>query len=119
MLPTVNTTMMSLLIPFSNFRQASGLKSKIRGGSMARCVRILGHWYHTKSGRSLPDFVSSARAAPERSRFPHREAINRKAYQWLESGISPRSALACTGDYPRIAEISAPTPTIWIIQFMV
>ncbi len=36
---------------------------------------------HTESGRSLPDSVSSARAAPERSRFPHREAINRKAYQ--------------------------------------
>ncbi len=42
----------------------------------------------TKSGRSLPDFVSSARAAPERSRFPHREAINRKAY---DRGPTPTS----------------------------
>ncbi|WP_162596077.1 hypothetical protein [Methylobacterium sp. 17Sr1-1] len=28
----------------------------------------------TKSGRSLPDFVSPARAAPERSRFLHHES---------------------------------------------
>ncbi|WP_162561362.1 hypothetical protein [Methylobacterium terrae] len=34
----------------------------------------------TRSGRLLPDLVSPARAALERSRFPHREAISRKSY---------------------------------------
>ncbi|MFE1600758.1 PIG-L deacetylase family protein [Methylobacterium sp. ID0610] len=35
----------------------------------------------TVSGRSLSETVSRARAAPERGRFPHREAIIRKPYE--------------------------------------
>ncbi|MCF4126172.1 hypothetical protein [Methylobacterium sp. SyP6R] len=46
----------------------------------------------TKSGSDLPDFVSPARAARERSRFPHREAISRKSYETRKSSYStPRA----------------------------
>ncbi|MFE1599585.1 methyltransferase domain-containing protein [Methylobacterium sp. ID0610] len=59
------------------------------------CAAVIGHADllalprdDTVSGRSLSETVSRARAAPQRGRFPHREAIIRKPYERARSSHS-------------------------------